>query len=160
LVSQLYSFYHNHILIDDEGFKVNIVDYEGYNPNAKDNAKYLKLLTKELYSRHKRYLKLKRVYFKETNFGTFRATSAVKSKDPRIHMILYFIAADKNLSKTDLYNMLKLQEYSHVIPIIGKADNRKELDIIALKLELVRMAYINNINFFDIHRSLGIKLKN
>lgn len=75
-------------------------------------------------------------------------------------MILYFIAADKSLSKTDLYNMLKLQKYAHVIPIIGKADNRKELDIIALKLDLVRMAYINNINFFDIHKSLGIKLKN
>lgn len=72
LVSQLYSslliadiinlelkFYLNHTFIDNEGFKVNIIDYEGYNSNAEDKANYLKLLTKDLYSRHKRYLKLK-----------------------------------------------------------------------------------------------------
>jgi septin family protein len=75
-------------------------------------------------------------------------------------MILYFIPADQALSKTDLYHMLKLQEYAHLIPIIGKADNRKESDIIALKLDLVRMAHLNNIDFFDIHKSLSIKLKN
>lgn len=56
--------------------------------------------------------------------------------------------------------MKKLQKYVHVLPIIGKVDDRQKNEIVSLKLDLVEMAYLNKVKFFDVYTSLLRKLEN
>lgn len=74
-------------------------------------------------------------------------------------MCIYFINPEKPLKKFDIYAMKKLQKYVHVLPVIGKADNPECKEIRELKLNLIEMAHLNNVKFFDIHTSLLKKLK-
>lgn len=74
-------------------------------------------------------------------------------------MLLYFIKPESPFEKFDLYWMKELKDSVHLIPIIGKADSKREKDMIEFKWNLTSAAYLNDIPFFDVNESLNIKLK-
>ena len=110
--------------------------------------------------RHRKYDKMYTVYSQETKMSPFEIKSKIPPKDQRIHMVLYFIPPDEEIEKFDVYWMLKLKQYAHVLPIIGKVDGMSVSQIISLKCELTKMAHLNNLAFFDVYESLILKLKN
>ena len=102
---------------------------------------------------------MKEVYCEDTNLNTFEISSRMIKHDPRIHLILYFISPEVDIKKFDIYAMMQLQKYAHILPVIGRADCRRARDIVSLKLDLVSMAHLNKLSFFDLHASLSMKLQ-
>lgn len=133
------------IWIDDENFNFHVIDEPGYDPYNNDYHKWLEHTTELVRNRHWSYAKMNQVYTEDTHFSTIEIEDKLRKNDPRIHLCLYFVNPDLPPKKFDIYAMKKLQRYVHILPIIGKADSKSAKDIIALKLDLVSMAHLNNL---------------
>ena len=142
------------IILDSEGLNISVIDNFGYDPYEKNNHKWLDDVWNELQNRHKAYYRMHQVYFEDTNLSSFEYWERVRSHDKRIHLVLYFVQPFKPIKKFDIYAMMKIQKYAHIIPIIGKRDNMTQEELLSLKIDLISMAHINNVKFFDVYESL------
>lgn len=140
--------------IESEGLNVSVIDNKGYDPYEKNNNHWIDDVWKELQLRHKRFYKMQQIYYEETNLSSFEFWERVRKHDKRIHLVLYFIQPFKPIKKFDIYAMMKIQKYAHIIPVIGKRDNMTKEELLSLKFDLISMAHINNVKFFDVYESL------
>lgn len=157
---QILKFYNNHICIDKCKFKLSVIDEPGYDPIDNNCHKWLDNIVDLLKEKHKSYWLMNKVYTEDTRLSRIEIDDRLKKLDARVHMCLYFVNPDLPPKKFDIYAMKKLQRYVHILPIIGKADTKKAKDILALKLDLVSMAHMNSLRYFDIYSSLCKKLQN
>mmetsp|Transcript_19296 Transcript_19296/g.22390 ORF Transcript_19296/g.22390 Transcript_19296/m.22390 type:complete len:174 (-) Transcript_19296:66-587(-) len=83
----------------------------------------------------------------------------MKQRDQRIHLVLYFVSPFKPIKKFDIFAMMKIQKYAHIIPVIGQAEKVQPEELRLCKLDLISMAHLNNVKFFDVYESLLLKDK-
>jgi septin family protein len=129
-------------------------DFTGYDPYENDYHEWLEKIENKLITLHVKYHKMEQIFRNETNLTDFEITNKLQEKDPRIHLILYFINPDMNIKKFDIYAMMRLQKLAHILPVIGRADTLKPEKIVELKLKLVETAHLNTLRFFDVYESL------
>ncbi|KAL4486147.1 hypothetical protein ABPG72_012200 [Tetrahymena utriculariae] len=120
---------------------LNMVDTPGYDADTK-LIQWQQKTIGYITSKYEKYKQLKKEQEKK------QQSNQQEVQDERVHGCLYFLGGPR-ISKVDLENLKKLQEYVSIIPILARGDSYTSEEIKQYKAQLKKDAEENQIIFFD-----------
>lgn len=74
-------------------------------------------------------------------------------KDRRIHLLLFFFDSHHTKDQ-DFYALKEFQEFTNIIPLIGKGDSFEKAELKKVRRSIVQRAFELGVKFFDVVSTL------
>ncbi|KAL4481531.1 hypothetical protein ABPG74_007620 [Tetrahymena malaccensis] len=120
---------------------LNMIDTPGYDADTKIIQWQEKIIS-YITSKFETHKQVKKEQEKK------ESSKQQEVQDERVHGCLYFLGGPR-ISKVDLDNLQKIQEYVTIIPILARGDSYTPEEVVQYKKQLRKDADENKIIFFD-----------